>query len=130
MVNANGIVTKEILARYVELSKTKKAAEEELESLKKVFNLHFDQSVGQNEKGEITVSTFKLQRQIRRAEKFEQEPTVKRLEELNLHELIQKKPDEGKIKSALDLGLLKEADLEGCRTIKTNAAIYVKEIDS
>jgi hypothetical protein len=124
------MVTKEILARYVELSKTKKAAEEELESLKKMFNLHFDQYVGQNEKGELTVSTFKLQRQIRKTEKYEQESTVKRLEELNLHELIQKKPDEGKIKSALDLGLLKEADLEGCRTVKSNAAIIVKDIGS
>lgn len=129
MLSTNSIVTKEMLARYLELSQSKKAVEDELEALKKMFHHHFDMSVGQNEKGEIIISDYKLQRQIRKTEKFDQEATVQRLEELNLQDLLQKRPDESKIKSALELGLLKEEDLEGCRSYKSNAAIYVKHID-
>ncbi|MBU8880403.1 hypothetical protein BGM26_15730 [Bacillus sp. FJAT-29790] len=124
------MVTKEMLAHYIELNRKKKGIETQLDELKKVINLYFDMSVGHNVRGEITLSDYKLQRQVRKIEKYEQEETVKRLEELNLMDLIQKRPDERKIKSALDLGLLKDEDLAGCRIINTSQAIYVKHLDS
>ncbi|OAS82232.1 hypothetical protein A6K24_14040 [Metabacillus litoralis] len=115
-----------MLAHYLELNHKKKEVETELEELKKVFNNYFDMSVGKNAKGEMVLRDYKIQRQIRDTVKFKQEQTVQRLEELNLLELIQKKPDEGKIKSAIQLGLLHEEDLEGCKTVNSSKAIYVK----
>lgn len=120
------VITREMLAHYLELHHKKKEVETELEELKRAFNDYFDLSVGKNAKGEMVLRDYKLQRQIRKTEKFKQEQTVKRLEELNLLDLIQKKPDEGKIKSAIQLGLLHEEDLEGCKTVNSSQAIYVK----
>ncbi|MGE8202995.1 hypothetical protein ACQKP0_00295 [Heyndrickxia sp. NPDC080065] len=124
------LITREMLLRYDNLNRKKKEVETELDELKKIFNHFFDASVGKNVKGEITISEYKLQRQIRTSEKFEQETTLKRLEELNMLDLIQKRPDEGKIKSALNLGLIKDSDLEGCIKTNCSSAIYVKQIDS
>ncbi|MFK4997956.1 hypothetical protein ACI2OX_12515 [Bacillus sp. N9] len=45
--------------------------------------------MGVNHKGEITLNGYKLQRQIRKTERFHDEITIKRLEDLNMHELIQ-----------------------------------------
>lgn len=128
MTNMNQIITREMLSRYQELNQKKKEIEKQLDELKKIFNEYFDISVGQNVKGEITVSDYKLQRQIRTTEKYKQEETVNRLEELKLMDLILKRPDEGKIKSALNLGLLKEEDLTGCKEISSSQAIYVKQL--
>ncbi|WP_396426697.1 hypothetical protein [Lederbergia sp. NSJ-179] len=128
MANVDQLITKEMLVRFHELNQKKKAIEQQLGELKKVFNQYFDLSVGQYEKGEITIEEYKLQRQIRTAEKYEQEETVKRLESLHLNELIQKKPDEKKIKSALDLGLLSETDLEGCRKVNKLNVVLVKPL--
>ncbi|RUQ31157.1 hypothetical protein ELQ35_05900 [Peribacillus cavernae] len=124
------MITKEMLAQYIELNRRKKEIETQLDELKKVFNQYFDLSVGKNLKGDVTISDYKLQRQIRKTEKFEQEITVKRLEELNMMDLIQKKPDEIKIKSALNLGLINEKDLDGCVISNTSQAIYVKQIQA
>ncbi|MEH6948389.1 hypothetical protein V7068_15220 [Bacillus sp. JJ634] len=126
----DSLITRDKLVQYVELSRKKKEVEMQLEALKKDFNKYFDHSVGKHSKGEVTISDYKLQRQIRKTEKFDREITVNRLEELNLKDLIQKKPDEEKIKSALNLGLLKENDLEGCVIKSSSQAIYVKQIDS
>ncbi|MDQ0226006.1 hypothetical protein [Metabacillus niabensis] len=120
-------VTREKLAHYADLMVRKKEIETELDELKKDFNDYFDSSVGKQGKGEIIIGEYKLQRQIRKTEKYSQEATVSRLEELNLHELIQKKPDEGKIKSALNLGLLKKEDLDGCVSTIYSHAISVKQ---
>ncbi len=130
MSEANYMITREMLSHYQELNQRKKEIEQKLDELKKIFNNYFDISVGQNVKGEITVSEYILQRQIRTTEKYKQEETVNRLEELSLMDLIQKKPDEGKIKSALNLGLLKEDDLAGCKVISSSQAIYVKQLVS
>ncbi|AZV44925.1 hypothetical protein [Peribacillus asahii] len=126
----DSLITRDKLVQYVELSRKKKEVEMQLDALKKDFNKYFDHSVGKYSKGEITISDYKLQRQVRKMEKFDREITVNRLEELNLKDLIQKKPDEEKIKSALNLGLLKENDLEGCVITSSSQAIYVKQIDS
>ncbi len=123
------MITKDMLARFEELNRKKKDLETELDKLKDLFHQYFDTAVGKNEKGEVMINNYRLQRQIRRAERFDPVPTVSKLEELNLIDLIQKRPDEGKIKSALDLGLLKEQDLEGCRISKTTAALLIKKLD-
>ena len=120
------LITREMLANYNELNQRKKEIELQLDELKKVFNQYFDMAFGKNVKGELAIEDYKLQRQIRMTEKYEQEATVHRLEELNLIDLIQRKPDEAKIKSALNLGLLKDEDLAGCKITNTSQAIYVK----
>ncbi|MBA9026972.1 hypothetical protein [Peribacillus huizhouensis] len=126
----NNLITRDKLAQFIELNRKKKEIEIQLDDLKKDFNQHFDQFVGKFVKGDLTISDYKVQRQIRTTEKFDQEVTVHRLEELNLTDLIQKKPDEGKIKAALNLRLLSEADLEGCISTSYSQAIYVKQVDS
>lgn len=123
------ILTKEMLAHYLELNKKKKEIEAELEELKKTFIQYFDESVGKNVKGEVLIREYKLQRQIRTIEKYDQESTLKRLEELNLNDLIKKSPDEKKIKSAIDLGILQEEELKDCKIVNTSQAIYVKNVD-
>lgn len=124
------LITKEMLANYNDLNRRKKEIEAQLDELKKVFNQYFDMAFGKNVKGEVAISDYQLQRQIRVTEKYEQDTTVHRLEELNLTDLIEKKPDEAKIKAALNLGLLKEEDLEGCKIINTSQAIYVKRTET
>ena len=123
------MITREMLQRFEQLNFEKKQIDKQLDDLKKVFNDFFDISVGENIKGEITIEDYKIQRQIRKMEKFEQEKTIQRLEELKMNDLIQKKPDEGKIKSALNLGLLKENDIKDCFSINTTKAIYVKKLE-
>ena len=130
MNDINQLITRDMLVHYQELNDKKKEIENQLDELKKLFNHFFDMSVGENNKGEVTINDYKLQRQIRMKEKYRQEETVTKLEELNLLDLIQKKPDEGKIKSALNLGLLHENDLNGCKIISSSQAIYVKQLAS
>lgn len=123
------LLTREMLAHYVELSKKKKDIDTELDELKKTFNEFFDETVGKRNKGEVVLKDYKLQRQIRTTEKYDTETTVKRLEELHLNDLIQKSPDEKKIKSAIHLGILKEEELAECKSVSTSQAIYVKHVD-
>jgi site-specific recombinase XerC len=119
-----------MLVRYYELNKQKKEIELEMNQLKDSFQTYFNHLVGSNLKGEITVSGYKLQRQVRKMEKYIDEETIKRLEELHMNDLIQivKKPDDGKIKAALELGLLSKHHLEGCITTTFSPAISVKPI--
>ncbi|WP_368658141.1 hypothetical protein AB3Z07_25280 [Metabacillus halosaccharovorans] len=124
------VITREMLAHFLELQHKKKEVEAEMDELKRAFNEYFDLSVGKNAKGEMVLREYKLQRQIRNSVKFKQQQTVKKLEELNLLDLIEKKPDEEKIKSAIQLGLLHEEDLEDCKTVNTSQAIYVKNLSS
>ncbi|MFB7142495.1 hypothetical protein ACFCYN_23050 [Gottfriedia sp. NPDC056225] len=123
-------ITEPMLNEYYDLSQKKKDIENQLEELQKVFHGYFDHQVGTNEKGEIIVNNLKLERIIRKREKFDEEMTVNKLEELNLSDLIQivKRPDGDKIKSAINLGLLNEKDLDGCITINSSQAIYVKPL--
>lgn len=96
------MITREMLQRFEQLNFEKKQIDKQLTDLKKTFNDYFDITVGENLKGEITIEDYKIQRQIRKTEKFEQEKTIKRLEDLNMMDLIQKRPDEEKIVSALN----------------------------
>jgi hypothetical protein len=124
----NHLVTEEMVTQYYELSQRKKEIENKMEEYKKIFHHYFDNNVGINTKGQIKIGSFKLQRQIRTTEKYDEAVTVQRLEDLNLNDLIQivKRPDEEKIKSAIHLGFLKENDIEGCRKIYSSPAISVK----
>ncbi len=90
------MVTAEMLVQYYELNKQKKELEYKLNELKELFQQYFNEVVGTNTKGEITLDGYKLQRQVRKTERYNEEETVKRLEELKLIDLIQvvKKPDE------------------------------------
>lgn len=128
--NNESLITGEMVDRYYELNKQKKEIELELNQLKDAFHLYFNQLVGPNDKGEITLNGYKLQRQIRKTEKFHEEETVKRLEALNMNDLILviKKPDDLKIKSALTLGLLSSENLEGCIYTACSPAITVKPV--
>nr|WP_317853522.1 hypothetical protein [Neobacillus sp. Marseille-Q6967] len=126
----DSFVTDEMLVKYYELNKQKKEIELELNELKDRFHYYFNQLIGPNDKGEITLNGYKLQRQVRKTEKYNEEQTVKKLEELKMSDLIQvvKKPDDAKIKAALSLGLIKEEQLEGCIVTTYSPAISVKSL--
>ncbi|WP_235846862.1 hypothetical protein [Neobacillus soli] len=128
--NNQSLITGEMLVRYYELNKQKKEIEIEMNELKDLFQTYFNNLVGSNHKGEIMISGYKLQRQIRKTEKYNEEVTVKRLEELQLNDLLQvvKKPDDTKIKAALNLGLLSSNQLEDCITTTYSPAISVKPL--
>jgi hypothetical protein len=125
----NNDITKEMLSEYEDLLELKKDVEKKLDHLKKVFHLYFDNSVGENQKGEMSLEGYRLQRSIRKVEKFDDSRTVDRLESLNMVDLIQviKKPDEEKIRAAINLGFLKNEDLEGCIKVHSTGVIYVKQ---
>jgi len=126
----NTLITGDMIIKYNELSAQKKKIESEMNQLKELFNTYFDQQVGVNIKGEIIDNGLKLQRQIRKSERFNEPQTVQRLEELNMHDLIEtvKRPDEKKIEAAINLGFLNEEELANCRIITYSKAISVKEI--
>lgn len=121
-------ITKNMLWEYNRLNEEKKDIETKLSNMKDIFNLYFDANVGENEKGELVIEDLKLERQIRKVEKFNDAKTVDRLESLNMLDLVQiiKRPDEEKVKAALNLGFLTKEDLEDCISLKTTGAIYVK----
>jgi hypothetical protein len=126
----DSFITDEMLVKYYELNKKKKEIELEMNQLKDNFHDYFNKLVGPDTKAEITINGYKLQRQVRKIEKFNEEVTVKRLEELQMTDLVQviKKPDEIKIKSALQLGLLDEKNLEGCIVTSYSPALSVKTL--
>lgn len=128
--NSDSFITEEMLVKYYELGKKKKEIELEMNQLKDLFHDYFNKLVGPNEKGEISVNGYKLQRQMRKIEKYNEELTIQRLEGLQMNELIQvvKKPDDVKIKSALTLGLLNDKHLEGCMVTTFSPAISVKTL--
>jgi hypothetical protein len=126
----DSFITDEMLVKYYELSKKKKEIELEMNELKDTFHDYFNKLVGPTNKAEVTINGYKLQRQMRKIEKYNEEVTVKRLEELQMTDLVQvvKKPDDAKIKSALQLGLLDEKNLEGCIVTSYSPAISVKTL--
>jgi hypothetical protein len=126
----DSFITDEMLVKYYELNKKKKEIELEMNQLKDQFQDYFNKLVGPTNKAEITINGYKLQRQIRKIEKYNEDVTVKRLEELQMNDLVQviKKPDDAKIKSALQLGLLSENNLDGCIVTSYSPAISVKTL--
>lgn len=122
-------IPEELISKYFTLSEKAKEIEKELKEMKKVINVYFDETVGKQEKGESIVGDYKIQRQIRTSESYNDEKTVKKLEELNLVDCIRiiKQPDQQKIDAAITLGLLGQADIEDCIVKKTTNAITVRK---
>ena len=121
-------ITEAMLEKFYKLNQKKKEIEASMQEMKKQFHHYFDETVGENVKGQVTAGEYKLQRQIRAIEKFDDDKTVEKLEELKLEDLMVKKPDIDKIKAAMHLGILKENDLEDCRVINLSSAITVKTV--
>ncbi len=121
-------VTEELLERYFTITETVKELDKEMKELKKVFNIYFDDSIGREQKGELSVGNYKLQRQVRCSESFDDEKTIARLEENQLNDCIQyvKIPDKEKIEAAVTLGLLNQEDIEDCIIKKYTTAISVR----
>ncbi|MGC4376941.1 hypothetical protein WD019_08385 [Fictibacillus sp. Mic-4] len=125
-------ITNEMVSRFHELSVQAKEIEGELKELKKRFNAYFDQTVGENSKGELCIGDFKLQRQIRKTENYHETKTVQKLEELNLTDCIRivKQPDKEKIDAALTLGIIPESVLNDCLVQKFAHVVVVKKTRS
>jgi hypothetical protein len=123
-------ISEKIVARYFHLSELEKEIEKEMKELKKVFHLYFDETIGTDQKAEFTLGDYKIQRQIRLSESYDDEKTVSRLEERNLQDCIQiiKKPDIQKIEAAITLGILELKEIEDCRNKKVSKAISVRKI--
>jgi flagellar biosynthesis chaperone FliJ len=122
-------INEEMVNRYHRLNEEAKQIESELKQLKQIFNTYFDQTVGKNTKGETYFGDYKLQRQIRQSERYIDDKTIQKLEQLNMTDCIEtiKRPDSEKINAAVKLGLLSSDDLEDCITRKVSKAIVVRE---
>lgn len=120
-----------ILERYFHLQNMMKEIETELNELNKTFHHYFDATVGENTKGSLTVDGFKLQRQVRKTEKFDEEQTVKRLEELRMEDLIEtvRRPHPAKVHAALELGLLRHDQVEDLKIRTYIPSIVVKKAE-
>lgn len=120
----------DMLARYYQLNAMKKEIEAEMNQFKEEFNQFFDVSVGVNLRGDFADKGYKLQRQIRKTEKFDEKLTVARLQELQMEDLIEtvRRPDKTKIHAAIELGLLREDQLEDLRVRNYSQAFVVKEL--
>ncbi|WP_404351591.1 hypothetical protein LG311_09980 [Sutcliffiella horikoshii] len=122
-------VTAEMIEKYYECNKQKREIEKQMEELKERFHLYFDKSFGEDEKAEVVMGGYKLQRQVRKSEKYSDE-TISKLEALKMTDLIKtvKKPDDAKIKAAIQLNLINAKDLEGCLVTSSSLAISVKPL--
>jgi hypothetical protein len=123
------LLTEEMVQRYYELSQRAKELDNELTELKTAFHMFFDNRDGIHSKGEVALGDYKIQRQIREYESFQDERTVKALEKMNLNDCIKlvKIPDYQKIEAAVTLGIISMDDFEGCLNRKVSKAIVVKK---
>lgn len=121
----------EKVERYHQLLAQLKKAEKELEELKQGFHLYFDHHVGQGTRGVENVGDFTVQRQIRESRRYDDQKTVRVLEELQLSDciIVTKKPDSEKVDAALALGLIAEHQLVDCLIQKRIPAILVKKVN-
>lgn len=119
----------DMLARFYSLQELKKEIEQELGQLKDKLNDYFDESVGENRAGEIEQEGYVLKRQIRKTEKFDEERAVKRLEELQMADLIEtvKRPDKNKVHAAVELGLLRAEQVEDLTVRQYSRVLVVKK---
>ena len=122
-------INEALVKRFFVLTEQAKEIDRELKQLKKLFNGYFDATVGPKKGGEIQFSQYILKRQIRKTEKLSP-AIVEKLEALNVSDciVIEKKPDEEKIKAAIQLGFLNEKDIEEFRQRKYSSAIIVREV--
>lgn len=128
--NISSLISEKQLERFYYLSELEKQIDKEMKELKRTFHEHFDQVVGNDQKSELVIGEYKIQRQIRISEGYNDEKAVSRLEEKNLLDCIQvtKKPDIDKIEAAITLGLLDKSDIEDCKHRKLSKAITVRKL--
>lgn len=107
-------ITLDKLERYYNLQELRKEIDQELSMLKEEFHQIFDEAVGKNRAGEFARDGYTVKRQIRKTEKFDEGRAVKRLEELAMEDLIEtvRRPDKTKINAAVELGLLRQEQIE------------------
>lgn len=124
------VITEQDIKDYFELYRSKKQIDEEMNRLKKKFHQFLDHTVGKDNKGEITRGNYKIQRQIRKTIKYDDQLTVNKLEELNLQDFIinVKQADTEKLESAISLGFVTKDEFEDCKNTKLTKTIVVKEI--
>lgn len=129
MMDKTLTVTEDDIKRYYELNNQKKDIQQEMNYLKKKFHQLLDESFGKEQKGEIQRGNYKLQRQIRSSVKYDDENTVKKLDELNLNDFVVeiRQPDTEKLESAIKLGLVEDKDFTDCKKTKITQTIVVKE---
>lgn len=129
MENTIGITEDEI-SRYYVLQQEKKEIEQEMKELKEKFHQALDAMVGKNRRGEIVRGDFCAQRQIRTSTQYEQDRTIRQLEDMQLSEfiIIEKRPDTEKLEAAITLGLVDGEAFENCKHIKTTQAIVVRKV--
>ncbi|GAA0363063.1 host-nuclease inhibitor Gam family protein [Bacillus horti] len=125
------ILSEETVQRFYELTQQAKGIDYELAELKKEIHSSLDQLVGENEKSSLLFGDIQLQRQIRTSMTYDQEKTVSRLEELQLHDCIEtiRRPNADRINAAVTLGLLAEEELEGCQLRKDTPALTVRKVN-
>lgn len=126
----NNRINADKLERFYNLQEMKREIEQELGELKKEFNQAFDESVGKNQTGEFSQGGYQLKRQIRKTEKFNEEQTVHRLEDLRMGDLIEtvRRPDKAKIQAAIELGLLRADQLEDLVVRHYSKALIAKRV--
>lgn len=124
------MMNEEKLERYYQLQKLIKKLEEELQQLKQQIHTYFDHEVGQNSKGSKVFGQYVVQRQVRTSIKYHPVLTVERLEELQLEDCIETKKEvnEGKLKAALELGLVQADQLTDCLIQKEALALVVRKV--
>ncbi|GAA0465072.1 hypothetical protein [Alkalibacillus silvisoli] len=131
MANSNEEkLTEELLKKYYDLSTEKKEIEKDLNQIKKQIHSYLDEQFGEEEKGEVKIGKYKVQRTIRSSIKYDDEKTIQKLEDLNLEDFILqvKLPDTEKLESAMKLDLVNEDEFSGCKKEKRSRAITVKEL--
>ncbi|SDI31284.1 hypothetical protein [Alteribacillus bidgolensis] len=123
-------LTEEILKKYYELNIQKKELEKEMNRIKKQIHNYLDDTLGKEQKGELKRGKYKAQRVIRSSVTYDEEKTIKKLEELNLDDFILqvKRPDTEKLEAAMTINLVEEEDFVDCKTNKLSQAITVKEL--
>ncbi|WP_078546458.1 hypothetical protein [Litchfieldia alkalitelluris] len=128
--NISSLISEKQLERFFYLSELEKQIDKEMKDLKKIFHQHFDQMVGNDQKSELIIGEYKIQRHIRVSEGYDNEKAVNRLEEKNLLDCIQvtRKPDVDKIEAAITLGLLDISEIEDCKQRKLAKAITVRKL--
>ncbi|WP_233269556.1 hypothetical protein [Alteribacillus sp. YIM 98480] len=135
MTNEAGVeesfeLTEETLKKYYELNIQKKRLEKEMNRIKKQIHNYLDDTLGKEQKGELKRGKYKAQRVIRSSITYDEEKTIKKLEELNLEDFILqvKRPDTEKLEAAMTIDLVEEKDFVDCKTNKLSQAITVKEL--
>ncbi|MBB6452595.1 uncharacterized membrane protein YgaE (UPF0421/DUF939 family) [Salirhabdus euzebyi] len=123
-------LSEETLKKFYDLNMQKKEIEKEMNQIKKEIHHYLDKTVGKEQKGEVKRGKYKAQRVIKSSTNYDEEKTVRKLENLKLTDFIMevRLPDTEKLEAAMKIDLVKEEDFLDCKTNKLMQAITVKEM--